>query len=299
MTAELVGRFDLESAEWWAAREGCLGGSEIAAVVGTSPWTSRYTMWHRKAGRITEEPENESMNWGKRLEGPICERWWEDYPEMIPMAGGTYRNSERPWQIANPDLLVAETVDGEPSALLEVKTADAYSSWEWGKSGTDLYPPYYRDQVQWYLDVFGLPMAYVAVLIGGNDFRTYEVKYDAERAGWLRQQGEAFMQSIRDGIPPALDGSESTYQSVRELHPDIDHGAEIELEAEQWLGLVAAKEAHESAVSALNLAKSQLLDYMGAARIGTFIGTRVIRREARGEGRPFLKFIPQPKEDAA
>lgn len=299
MTAELIGRFEQESAEWWKAREGALGGSEIAAVVGTSPWTSKYTLWHRKAGRITEEPESESMSWGKRLEGPICERWWEDYPDLFPLPGGTYKNTERRWQLANPDLLVSNTVDGEPTALLEVKTADAYSSWEWGKSGTDTYPPYYRDQVQWYLDVFGLPMAYVAVLIGGNDFRTYQIEYDRERALFLREQGEAFMQSIADGIPPALDGSESTYEAVRELHPDIDHGAEIELDGELWLSLVTAKAAHEEATSSLNLSKSRLMDFMGPARIGTFVGTRVIRREARGEGRPYLKFIPQPKESAA
>ena len=299
MNAELIGRFEVESPEWYAARVNALGGSEIAAVVGNSPWTSRYTLWQRKAGVIGEQEQSQSMDWGKRLEDAIKLAWWDEHPELHPMPGGTYRNSERPWQIANPDLLVSESLDGEPFALLEVKTADKYSGHEWGKSGTDRYPQYYRDQVQWYLDTFDLPLAYMAVLIGGNDFRTYEVRYDAERALYLRNAGAEFMQSIADGVPPDLDGSTSTYETVREMHPDIDSSAEVSLTSEQWLGFCAAKEAEAEATRAHNLAKSELLDHLGSAKYGTFLGSKVIRREARGEGRPYLKTIPQPKEDAA
>lgn len=299
MTAELVGRFPDQSAEWYAAREGCIGGSDIASVVGESPWTSRFTLWYRKAGRLTEEPESDAMNWGKRLEPAICRRWQEDYPQLHPMPGGTYRNVERPWQIANPDLLVSDEPDGEPCALLEVKTASAFVSFEWGKSGSDLYPRYYADQVQWYLDVFGLPLAYLVVLIGGSDYRCYEIRYDAVRAAWLRAQGEEFLQTISDGIPPELDGSESTYEAVRELHPDIDSGGEVDLTAEQWLGYLAIKEAAEDAVEAERLAKAELMEHMGSARYGLFCGEKVVRREARGQGRPYLKVIPQPKENVA
>lgn len=299
MSAVLLGRFEVESPEWYAARENRLGGSEIASVVGLSPWTSRYTLWHRKAGRIAEQPQNQSMDWGKRLETPICEAWWDEHEDLFPMPGGTFTHAERTWQVANPDLLVSASQDGEPLALLEVKTADKYSSHEWGKSGTDTYPPYYRDQILWYLDVFDLPLAYLAVLIGGNDFRTYEVQYDATRALWLREQGEAFMRSVAEGIPPELDGSTSTYEAVRELHPEIDGSAEVPLTSEQWLGYLAAQQAEKDATTAFNLAKSELLDHLGSARYGTFLGDKVIRREARGQGRPYLKAIPQPKESVA
>lgn len=299
MTAELIGRFENESADWWKARVGALGGSEIAAVVGESPWTSPFTLWHRKAGRIPEQDQSQSMDWGKRLEGAICERWWEDYPDLFPLPGGTYRNTDRPWQLANPDLLVAPEPDAEPCALLEVKTASAFSAFEWGKSGSDTYPIYYADQVLWYLDTFGLPLAYLAVLIGGNDFRVYEIKYDAGRAAWLRAEGEAFMQSVAEGIPPELDGSMSTYEAVRELHPDIDTGAEVELDGQMWLAFLEAKQAEKDAEAAHNLAKSELLEAMGSARYGTFLGEKVVRREAKGAGHPYLKVIPQPKESAA
>lgn len=299
MSAILIGRFEVESPEWYAARENALGGSEIAAVVDNSPWTSRYTLWQRKAGVIGEQEQSQSMDWGKRLEDAIKLAWWDEYPDLHPMPGGTYRNADRSWQIANPDLLVSDSLDGEPFALLEVKTADKYSGHEWGKSGTNIYPPYYRDQVQWYLDTFGLPLAYLAVLIGGNDFRTYEIHYDADRALYLRNAGAEFMQSIADGVPPELDGSTSTYEAVREMHQEIDSTAKVPLTSEQWLGYLAAKKAEKDAAAAHNLVKSQLLEHMGSARYATFVGTKVLRREAKGQGRPYIKEIPQPKESAA
>lgn len=299
MTAELIGRFEEHSPEWWAARQGTLGGSEIAAVVGNSPWTSPYTLWHRKAGRISEQDATPSMNWGKRLESAIVDAWCDENPDALPMPGGTFRHAERHWQIANPDQLVSDTPDGEATALLEVKTASAFSDHEWGETGTDLYPPYYSDQIQWYLDIFGLPVAHLAVLIGGNDFRTYEVAYDSARAGWLRAQGDAFMVSVRDGIPPDLDGSVSTYEAVRELNPLIDSSATVDLDGQQWLGYLEAKDTEAEAKAAHNLAKSELLTEMGAARYGMFLGEKVVRREARGQGKPYLKVIPQRKESVA
>lgn len=299
MTAVLLGRYETESPEWWATRRGTLGGSEIAAVMGHSPWTSPFTLWHRKAGNIEEQAPNESMDWGKRLESAIVEAWWDENPDLFPLAGGTFHHAERTWQLANPDLLVSDTPDGEPTGLLEVKTADAFSSHEWGKSGTDVYPPYYADQVQWYLDVFGLPFAHLAVLIGGNDFRTYVVEYDAPYAATLRAAGQDFMASVAEGVPPLLDGSTSTYEAVRELHPEIDGGAEIDLTPEQWLPYLDTKAALKSADEAHNLAKSELMEAMGSARYGRFLGQKVVRREARGQGRPYLKEIPQAKESAA
>lgn len=41
-------------------------------------------------------------------------------------------------------------------------------------------PLYYETQIQWYMAVTGIKTFYVAVLIGGQDFRLYEVKRDQE-----------------------------------------------------------------------------------------------------------------------
>lgn len=75
--------------------------------------------------------------------------------------------------------------------ILECKTANARMADEWGPSqeaeivagsvtSEHKIPIYYETQVQWYMGVTGASVAYVAVLIGGQDFRIYQVARDDE-----------------------------------------------------------------------------------------------------------------------
>lgn len=121
MSAQLLDAAPVESPEWHRLRTRGLGGSEIAAVVGLSPWESPYALWQRKAGRIPPQTETPSMGWGKRLEPVIAQAFCELHPEFGWAPGGMYW---RTFQIASPDLLL--TKDDSPVAVLEVKTADSF-----------------------------------------------------------------------------------------------------------------------------------------------------------------------------
>lgn len=290
MKATLLGKAEPNTPEWDAMRANAIGGSEIAAVVGLSPWVSKFALWHRKAGTIGKQDVNFSMEWGTRVEPIIVAKWREDHPDAKHVPGGTFQSIEHSWKIANPDYLI----DG---AVLEVKTADAHSSHEWGKQGTTVIPPYYACQIQWYMDVLGLPLAHMAVLIGGNDYRTYEIPASAEDAAWLHREGEAFWQSVLNGDTPPIDGSDATYEAVREMHPEID-GSDIEIGPQLWDRYLARDHDAKEASAALVQAKSKILDAMGNARRGLVLGNPVVRREARGQGRPYMKAISQQKEAA-
>lgn len=289
--ATLLGSFEPNTPEWDALRVDALGGSEIAAVVGLSPWVSRFALWHRKAGTIGKQEVNQSMDWGSRVEPVIVAKWCEDNPDHKPVKGGTYRSNAHSWKIANPDHLTTDS-------LLEVKTVDKYAAVEWGKAGTAEIPPYYNCQVQWYMDVLGLPLAHMAVLIGGNDYRVYEIPYSPEDAGWLHREGEAFWQSVQAGEAPAIDGSDSTYQAIRELHPEID-GTDVELDANLWAEYCARESQAKDADERFGAVKGELMTALGSARRGLVLGKPVVRREARGQGRPYIKAIPQTKAKAA
>ncbi|MCA1570819.1 MAG: YqaJ viral recombinase family protein, partial [Chloroflexi bacterium] len=194
-TGVLVGTFAVRSEEWFAARADGLGGSEIAAVLGLSPYESRFALWHRKAGRAGQQPENEEMEWGKRLEPAVCEKFAELHPEYLMLPAGTYAHEERPWQLGNPDRLLyeypadqdrqalaaafpkhAHTLRLRPVAVLESKIS-LYGD-GWGDAGTDEIPVHVRAQVLWYLDTLGLRLGHVAVLIGGHDYREYSIRTD-------------------------------------------------------------------------------------------------------------------------
>lgn len=304
MSAVLLGQHDPNTPEWDDLRSRGLGGSEIAAVVGLSPWVSRFALWHRKRGTLGKQTVNTGMDWGHRLEGVVCDAWAELHPEYVTQEAGTFRHEDRAWQLANVDRLLWEPRRKKPSGLLEVKTAHQYDAHEWGHGPEDI-PPYYRCQVLWYMDVLGVPEAHLAVLIGGSDFREYLIPYAADEAEWLREQGREFWQTVLDGIPPDLDGSDATYQAVRELHPEIN-GEDVEIPGELYADYACTKKAFEDAKSAHQEAKSRVLDAMGEAKRAYFMAddvqVPVLRRQPGRGGSVSLQPIPRPKtkkEDAA
>jgi putative phage-type endonuclease len=189
VTAELVGHFEHGSPEWHAARMGGIGGSEIAAILSLSKFESHFSLWHRKQGRIPERPENPDQEWGTRIEPVILQAFGDRHPELVvDTRPGTWRNTDRPWQIANPDALAYDwdiEVGHHAGLVVEAKNVNDRVAWEWD----DGPPPYYLVQVRWYLDVFGLDRAIIAALFGGSDYQEFEVVPDPDDTQLLRGAG--------------------------------------------------------------------------------------------------------------
>jgi putative phage-type endonuclease len=282
--AEKLGYFTPGSEPWHAIRAGGIGGSEIAAVMGLSPWTSKFTLWHLKKGTLAAPDINDQphIEWGHRLEDVVARKFAESHPECKLRLGGTWRNRARPWQIANPDRLLTG------GSLLEVKTANANAAWEWGETGTDTIPVHYRCQVLWYMDTLGLDAAWVAVLIGGSDYREYRIAYDINEAQLMRQAADEFMVTLDLDERPDIDDSDSTYQSVRELNPNID-GLDKEIPEHLAAKYVTTCEAFEAEKRAKIAVSSELLDAMGSARYAMCNGDKIAMRAAVRGGTPFLR----------
>lgn len=304
MKAVLLGRHEPNTPEWDGLRSHGIGGSEIAAIVGLSPWESRFSLWHRKRGTLGRKTVNSGMAWGTRLEPVIAQAFCEDHPELSARVGGTYCHGERRWQLGNPDLLLGPACgcagicgcgDVADTGLLEVKTAHQYDAHEWGAGPEDI-PPYYRCQVLWYLDVLELPTAHLAVLIGGSDYREYEIAYAASEAEWLREQGAEFWQSVLNGPTPDLDGSTATYEAVRALHPDID-GESIDIDPELHEWFQDSKRAAEQAATEHTAAKATVLDAMGTAQYADVDGERAYRRQKARGGAVALYPVPPFRAD--
>jgi putative phage-type endonuclease len=152
-----LGKFTPGSDEWVEVRKTHLGGSEIAAVLGLSPWTSPFSLWHTKAGLIPPTPDSPAMEWGRRLEPVVAAKFCDMHPDFIPLPnsfqGSTFAHHERSWQSASPDLRLtyptAEYVDGG-ATFVEIKTSARADAWY------DGVPVYYRTQVLWTMDVLGV-----------------------------------------------------------------------------------------------------------------------------------------------
>jgi putative phage-type endonuclease len=297
MTATLLGTFEPNTEPWYELRAGGIGSSEIAAIIGLSPYFSAYRLWHFKAGNVEPQPVSPQMEWGHRLEPLIADKFAENHPDLTIETTGTWCSSERPWQRANPDRLLWSDA-AEFDSYLECKSASAFVADQWGPSGSDRVPPGYRAQVIWQGDVLGLSSAWCAVLLGGSDYREYHLTWEADEAEFLREAGRVFWESIAAGEPPPIDGSDSTYSVVRELHPDIDPGASVEIPPALFVPWEQAKAVIDEQEAVIAEAKSKITDHMGDARYGCIAGQKVVIRQSTKAGLPYVKLATQKREAA-
>lgn len=292
-TGVLIADLTPGSTEWLELRKTGITGSDVAAIVGVSKWTSALACWAKKLGKIDDDLiQSEPMYWGSTLEPVIRDHFIKTTGWSVQEVG-TYAHQDRPWQLANPDGIIVK--DTGELALLEIKTARFEDDWQVPAENTlgnaAGVPRHYRTQVQHYLDVFGFDEAFVAVLFGGSKFRIFHVPADAFEQEANREASERFMGNLATETKPDWDGSTSTYETIRQLHPDIDTDAKVELGD---LGVHLSNLAGEMAKLEQQMTelKSRTLDAMGKARDGivNVDGTDVLvaQRSARNGGTPYL-----------
>lgn len=272
-------RYGAKSDDWHKLRMTGIGGSEIGAIMGLSKWTSPYRLWAVKTGKV-EQPEivSEAAEWGNRLEPVIIDKFEDSHPEWkVFRDPGTYHHKDREWQRANPDGIVW---DGERYAILEVKTAQFEDDWRDGP------PMSYQAQVQWYMDTFGYRKAYFAVLFHGNTYKEYEYDYSEFFAEDAVEQAIDFKRLVDEDVEPDFDGAQSTYETVREMHPDIQDD-EVEL-GDLGVHYFNAKSDAAAATEKERELASRVMAAMGKAKRGMVMGDWMLSRQARGKGVPFL-----------
>jgi putative phage-type endonuclease len=282
VSARMVPTMEPGGAEWMSY----MSASKIAAVMGLSPYESRFSLWHRMCGLLEPEPQNDQMSRGHYLE-PGIRAWFKDqHRDWTVAQTGTWISEERPWQSASPDgIIYTRNGDDSSAVLLEIKTAN--DATEWGKPGTDEIPVGYRCQVMWQMDTLGFGACHVAVLTGQLQFVEYVVRYDATEAQTLRAEAESFMASLASGERPDLDAHSSTYAAVKALHPNIEPD-DVEISLELAREFCLAKSGLKTAKDAEQLAVSRMADTIGNRKRARFNGQTIASRQAKGEGVPYL-----------
>ena len=285
MTTALSPQTDREA--WLAARRKGIGASEIAAVLGISPWESPFSLYWRKVNGWDYEPSAE-MEWGNRLEDAIAAKYADAHPDEILLRGALTVGPE-PWMLATPDRLIAVETPEElrcwrypdgvypaPTVcgVLELKTARAADGW--GDDALDV-PVHYRAQCLWQMLCVEVNYAVLAVLIGGSDYREYLVRLDERDIATMVEAGRRFMHRLETGDPPPLDDHHATLTAVKRLHPDLD---DVAADVDETLAgnYLRACRMVKLAEKAKDRYEVQLRAAMGSARRATAGGRRVATR---------------------
>lgn len=210
-------RIPVNRDEWLKQRSKGLGGSDAGAVMGLNPYKSAYSLWAEKTGQISNVvEENEAIRLGNDLEDYVAKRFAEQENKKIKRSSYCYQSKEFPFMRANVDRLIV----GENSAL-ECKTANPFKD---GDYSNDIIPPTYYCQCLHYMAVCGFDRMYLAVLVFQKGFYTYVIDrgneaVEADIRALIKAESE-FWKLVEDGTAPDIDGSESTAQTLKQLHKD-------------------------------------------------------------------------------
>lgn len=192
---------DLEqgSPEWLAWRKTVITATDCPAILGSSPWTSAYKCWQRKLGLIPEQPSNDAMERGKRLEPIARERFIKRYG--INMTPRVVESSEFEFLGASLD-----GISDCGEYILEVKTGN-YKLMQLAANG--IIPDYYLDQIQDQLLVTGAKKCYYHVAHEDEAQEIIiEVLPDPEFIHRFMPKAREFLKCMAFSEPPPLQDSD-------------------------------------------------------------------------------------------
>ena len=203
---------DMSHEVWLEERRKAIGGSDASSIIGLNPWSSPYTVWADKLGKLPPKEDNEAMRLGRDLEDYVAQRFCEKTGKKVRRERAILYNRDYPFAHANVDRLIV----GEDAGL-ECKTTSVLNLKKF-KNGA--FPDNYYVQCVHYLMVTGCKKWYLAVLVLGEGFYVFEIERDEEEIAALAKSEEAFWEYVQSKTPPMTDGSESTTKTISLLYPE-------------------------------------------------------------------------------
>lgn len=233
---------EISHEDWLKLRQKGIGGSDSAAVCGFNRYCSPLEVWLRKTGRKDAEPDNDAMYFGRMLEPLIREEFSRRAGLKVQTCPFIFASKQYPFMIANIDGVVTEK-DGTKS-LLEIKTTNSFTTARELEDGG--LPVEWYFQISHYFLVTELKKAYLAVLIGGSQFKYQVVERDEETIeNIIALQNYFWNEYVLKDVPPPADYNSG--ESLATLYPESDGSTVIlPVESDQlvddYLKIKAAEE---------------------------------------------------------
>lgn len=197
--ARPLGSYVSGAPDWLAARQRRVGGSDIGAVMGHSPFVTRDNLLWIKAGLMPPQSETEAMWRGTVLEPAVITYLLKRHQLEIDVerSATTWVADDDDRLLYNPDGITTTNV------LLEAKTtSDRATERGWGRAGTDQIPRHYLEQVTWGMGLLGMDTCHLGVLAGGVNgrpslaFASYTVRFAPDLFAELKSAAHQFLSDL-------------------------------------------------------------------------------------------------------
>jgi len=254
---------------WLAARRSHIGGSDLPAILGLSPFATPAEVAALKLGLVDNTTDTPAMRRGRALEDAVARMWAEESGRRIRRVRATMQAADHPLMVATVDRLALGPVE-----VLEVKTAGARAAAYWEG---DEPPAHAALQVQHYLRVLDLSVGHIAALVAG-DLRTWTLHRDDAviDQAWA-YASEWWDRYVRRGILPAPQAADTDL--LRRLYAASQPGMTVDLpdEAADVLAEYArAAAAEREAAERKAQAENRLKAWLGRAEVGLLSGAAVV-----------------------
>jgi len=177
----LVDTADLPRDEWLVYRRRGIGGSDVAAVLGISPFRTARDIYFDKLN-IASVQDDES-NWvalemGHLLEDLVAKIFQKKTGYHIYQIKKMFQHPKYPFMLADIDYFI-KLPDGG-AAILEIKTTNYNARDHWWLNGIESVPVYYEMQGRHYMSVMDIDRVFFCCLYGNNENETIirEIKRD-------------------------------------------------------------------------------------------------------------------------
>jgi putative phage-type endonuclease len=187
-----------------------IGGSDVAAILGLSPWRSAWDVWAEKTGDPSFTPQEESaaMRFGNLMEKVLADVYEQDHPgRKIRQMGGAH--GDPIWHSNGINYAhIDGTISGDEEGVWEGKTAR--NDRDWRVSIDEIaVPEYYKAQAHSYLAVTGEPWCDVTVFFRDTaTFAHCRIESDPAMEAGIIAASEGFWHDhVVPRIPPEIDGS--------------------------------------------------------------------------------------------
>ena len=183
-----------------------VGGSDVAAIFGLSPWTTPLELWLIKKGRRKAplKRNEEQLEMGHLLE-PIAAYWYQKKTGN-PVEDDThlYQHPDHPYALANIDRRYTRREDGEPG-ILECKSCTYHKAEDWAE---DAIPLYYELQLRFYLAVLDAEYGAFSCIWGNNpetDLAMPEILRDKAKEDMIFDRLDRWIWSLEHDKPPTME----------------------------------------------------------------------------------------------